>query len=349
MRAHFTDMTIRTLAEGIYFDDRTPSFGIRIGKHRKTWLVIKGKNRTRVRLGHYPAMSLSAARRAALHALGNPLQASAAPSFHEARCEFLQQGHWKSRTAREVERLLIKHFDWQKTLDKITPSDVVAAIDAIPPKAEASNALKYIKSFFNWCVPRYLPHTPCTGIKPPSRYVPRERLLTNDELVAIWRAADTLGQYGKQVQLLVLTGQRCNQLLQPYSVCDGTLTFPPASMKNNRSHTIPLGTLTASLLGGTPVPFHSSKKAQLDRLSGVTGWTLHDIRRAFASGFASLGVALPVIERLLAHRSGSFAGIVGVYQRYDFLPEMRAAVQLWENHLASLLAHHGHSPAPPAA
>ena len=179
MRAHFTDMTIRTLAEGIYFDDRTPSFGIRIGKHRKTWLVIKGKNRTRVRLGHYPAMSLAAARRAALHALGNPLQASAAPTFHEARSEFLEQDHWKARTAREVERLLIKHFDWQKTLDKITPSDVVAAIDAIPPKAEASNALKYIKSFFNWCVPRYLAHTPCTGIKPPARYVPRERSTLN--------------------------------------------------------------------------------------------------------------------------------------------------------------------------
>jgi integrase len=331
-------MTIRTLTEGIYFDDRTPSFGIRIGKHRKTWLVIKGKNRTRIRLGHYPAMSLAAARRAALHALGNPLQASAAPTFHEARSEFLEQKHWKARTAREVERLLIKHFDWQKTLDKITPSDVVAAIDAIPPKAEASNALKYIKSFFNWCVPRYIPHTPCTGIKPPARYVPRERLLSMDELAAIWRAAEQVGQYGRQVQLLILTGQRCNQLLQPYSVSDGTLTFPPASMKNNRSHTIPLGKLTASLLGGTPVPFHSSKKAQLDRLSGVTGWTLHDIRRAFASGMASLGVGLPVIERLLAHRSGSFAGIVGVYQHYDFLPEARRAIDLWENHILKITA-----------
>ena len=281
-------------------------------------------------------MSLAAARRAALHALGNPLRASAAPTFHEARCEFLQQDHWKPRTAREVERLLIKHFDWQKTLDKITPSDVVAAIDAIPPKAEASNALKYIKSFFNWCVPRYLAHTPCTGIKPPARYVPRDRLLSTDELAAIWRAADTMRQYGRQVQLLILTGQRCNQLLQPYSVSDGTLSFPPASMKNNRSHTVPLGTLTASLLGGTPVPFHSSKKAQLDRLSDVTGWTLHDIRRAFASGLASLGIALPVIERLLAHRSGSFAGIVGVYQHYDFLPEARRAIDMWENHLLKI-------------
>ncbi|MGO9422957.1 integrase arm-type DNA-binding domain-containing protein, partial [Roseiarcus sp.] len=88
MRAHFTDMTIRTLAEGVYFDDHTPSFGIRIGKHRKTWLIIKGTNRTRVRLGHYPAMSLQAARRAALSALGNTLQASTAPSFHGASHEF---------------------------------------------------------------------------------------------------------------------------------------------------------------------------------------------------------------------------------------------------------------------
>ena len=91
-------------------------------------------------------------------------------------------------------------------------------------------------------------------------------------------------------------------------------------MKNNRTHIIPLGTLTASFLEdrGQLKRFHSPKKKELDRLSGVTGWTLHDIRRAFASGMASLGIGLPVIERLLAHRSGSFAGIVGVYQHYSF-------------------------------
>ena len=74
-------MTIRTLAEGVYFDDHTPSFGIRIGKHRKTWLIIKGTNRTRVRLGHYPAMSLAAARRAALSALGNPTTGQRCPEL----------------------------------------------------------------------------------------------------------------------------------------------------------------------------------------------------------------------------------------------------------------------------
>ncbi len=62
------------------------------------------------------------------------------------------------------------------------------------------------------------------------------------------------------------------------------------------------------------------------------------LRRTFASGLASLGVQLPVIERLLNHVSGSFGGIVGVYQRYDFMPEMRAAVGRWEQHVHDLAA-----------
>jgi integrase len=109
-------------------------------------------------------------------------------------------------------------------------------------------------------------------------------------------------------------------------------------MKNNRTHIIPLGKLTASLLEGRGqlTRFQNLKKAELDRLSGVSGWTLHDIRRAFASGLASLGVALPVIERLLAHRSGSFAGIVGVYQHYSYGNEMQEAIGRWEKHIVAL-------------
>ena len=112
-------------------------------------------------------------------------------------------------------------------------------------------------------------------------------------------------------------------------------------MKSNRTHVIPLGTLTAALLQnhGTLTRFQNLKKDQLDALSGVSGWTLHDIRRAFASGMASLGIQLPVIERLLAHRSGSFAGIVGVYQHYDFLPEARRAIDLWESHILKITAN----------
>jgi integrase len=63
---------------------------------------------------------------------------------------------------------------------------------------------------------------------------------------------------------------------------------------------------------------------------------LHDLRRTFASGLASIGIQMPVTERLLNHVSGSFSGIVGVYQRYDFVPEMRNAVVAWEEYIQKL-------------
>jgi integrase len=68
----------------------------------------------------------------------------------------------------------------------------------------------------------------------------------------------------------------------------------------------------------------------------IAPWILHDLRRSAASGLAALGVNLPVIERCLNHISGSFAGIVGVYQRYDFADEMRAAMERWGRYVEAM-------------
>ena len=76
----------------------------------------------------------------------------------------------------------------------------------------------------------------------------------------------------------------------------------------------------------------------LDRLSRVTAWTLHDLRRTYATNLAKLGVPIHIIERLLNHVSGSFAGIVSVYQRHQYLDEMRAAIDIWESCLTSILS-----------
>jgi len=89
---------------------------------------------------------------------------------------------------------------------------------------------------------------------------------------------------------------------------------------------------------GTSFNGWSKSKVALDKLSGVTGWTLHDIRRTVASNLAALGVALPVIERLLNHVSGSFGGIVSVYQCHSFMPEIRAVVEKWNNRVLDILA-----------
>ncbi len=71
-------------------------------------------------------------------------------------------------------------------------------------------------------------------------------------------------------------------------------------------------------------------------------WTIHDLRRTAASGMVGLGVRIETVEKILNHTSGSFRGIVAVYQKYDFASEKRAALDPWGAHVAAL-------PAPPAA
>ena len=70
----------------------------------------------------------------------------------------------------------------------------------------------------------------------------------------------------------------------------------------------------------------------------MAAWIIHDLRRSVASGMAKLGVSLPVIEKILYHVSGSFSGIVAVYQRHDFADEKRKALEAWANHVAAVVA-----------
>jgi integrase len=69
----------------------------------------------------------------------------------------------------------------------------------------------------------------------------------------------------------------------------------------------------------------------------MSAWVFHDLRRTFASGMARLGINLPVIEKLLNHISGSFAGIVGIYQRHSFSDEKRIAMQAWARHVEAIV------------
>ena len=85
------------------------------------------------------------------------------------------------------------------------------------------------------------------------------------------------------------------------------------------------------------------KKYQID-------YDLHDLRRTAASGMASLGVQPHVISKLLNHVSGTAAisGVAAIYNRFQYMDEMRAAIALWEERLASLLAQHAPANLPPA-
>jgi integrase len=364
-----SDLTVRSLKPGLYFDTKTRGFGMRVGKSRRTWIVLQGQKSAKVRLGHYPALSLADPRKRAMVALGTPYQPSVAPSFIEAREQYLNTGEWRPRFEYQITRWLRLYFKWTKPLDQITGNDVMLAIEAIKKPSEANHAFQSVRAFFSWCIPRYLKHSPCFGLKGPAKSTPRSRVLSDEELVKIWRACDGMGaltrlgsvhtepaelhhlpaSYCQIVKLLLLTGQRRGEIagLQPSWIHDDRITIPKEIAKNGRQHTVPIGPIAQNIILQAQLPFTSRgtktfnnwtyNKSVLDTLSGVTGWTLHDCRRTVASNMGALGIRLEVIERILNHVSGSFGGVAGTYQRYEFLPEMRAAIDLWEERLKIIL------------
>jgi integrase len=126
-------------------------------------------------------------------------------------------------------------------------------------------------------------------------------------------------------------------------------SLPPERVKNGQRHEVPLSTQALAAIESVPVfagqedhvfppASMSHLKAALDRHMKVAQpWVFHDLRRTAASGMARLGIRLPVIEKCLNHASGSFRGIVGVYQRHDFAAEKRDALQRWADHVEAVV------------
>lgn len=349
---NLTDISIKTLAPGLHFDAKLKSFGIRILKNRKTWVVIKGPNRTKVSIGHYPQLSLQDARRKAQLALASPLDPRPSLAFPEARDAFLAQSKWRPRSKKVLESSL-RHFEWTRPLDRITHEDVAGALDKIAGQSARAHALKDIRAFFNWCVPRYLAATPAAGLKMASQPT-RSRVLSDDELARVWIAAEKMGYpFGTIVQLLILTGQRKSEIgsLQWEWIKEDRITLPATVTKNGREHSFPVGSYSHKLLARirpspTTLPFlgkngvayngYAFHLKQLHKLSGTSDWTLHDLRRTFATGLAALNVPIHVTEKLLNHVSGTTGGLVAVYQRHNYWSEQMQALQAWEDKVQSL-------------
>jgi integrase len=195
----------------------------------------------------------------------------------------------------------------------------------------------------------------------------RKRTLADEEIVKVWRAAEEQGYpHGTVVQLLLLTGQRRGEIAWLHRSWingkDKTVTLPDSLTKNEREHAFPYGDLAAQIFETVPRfnstellfptrwandrPLSGWSKYKSEMTDGVAGWTLHDLRRTFATRLAEMKVAPHIVERLLNHKLGSIgnktSGIVSavaeVYNRAAYMSEMRDAIVLWEQYLSALIA-----------
>ncbi len=172
----------------------------------------------------------------------------------------------------------------------------------------------------------------------------RDKILDDGELRAVWKTATaTKGPYGVLVRFLMLTAARRDEARKmPHSeLGDGKWTLPPERHKTGKTSgkkVLPLsraaqavlaelpvlGPYVFSINGRIPMGGRSSLKAKLDKASGVTGWRVHDLRRTARSLMSRAGVNADVAERCLGHVIG---GVRGVYDRHDYLEEMRIAFE----------------------
>ncbi len=264
-------------------------------------------------------------------------------------------------TSRRISNLLrrdvVAHWG-SRSIHELKKRDVSDLLNLVAQRnTHASHRLlKTLKTFFRWCVGRgVIESSPAEGLSSGYRENSRDRVLSDQELAAVIVAArDMPSPYSGIVEFLALTGQRREEVAQlGWDELDEkarTWTIPGSRTKNRKAHIVHLSepawktipqTPTSGFVFGTAGGKHfqgfGRVKLELDKLSGVVGWRLHDLRRTIVSGMARLGVPPHVADKILNHQSGTISGVAAVYQRHDFLLERQEALDRWGAHVEQII------------
>jgi integrase len=367
----------------IWFDDDVPGFGIRM-RHTgaRSWIYQYklGRKTRRLVIGHATAIKPARAKEIAgeLHAkvrLGGDPAAEKRSRVERTEHTFdalAQKYLAHQRQARRpssfaaTERLLEKycaplHRLPTDTIDQRTVAERLAAIADNSGAVTSNRARAAMSAMFTWAMKEGLAlNNPVVNTNKRDEK-PRDRVLTDDELGLILRNLPN-GHFGTIVKLLILTGQRANEIAAlRWSEIDfkiDVINLPGERTKNGRPHAIPLAATARALLADMPVredrefvfgmvdgPFAGwsvSKKALDAAVAGAAGkalphWTIHDLRRSAATGMADIGVQPHIIEAVLNHVSGHKGGVAGIYNRSSYAKEKAEALARWDEHVTLIV------------
>jgi len=356
------------------WDSKLRGFGLSTGKVKKSFIVLVGSGR-RHTIGAYPLCSLAEARALARTMLAEKTLGRVRPkftAFEDAREAFLKDCETRERplsplTIKVYRGHLTRHYPFgRSSVGDISPRDITRNLNLLNDRpSEKEHAARVGRTFFKWCVGEHLiEHSPMDKVKRPANQPSRERTLSEDELAKVYRTAlASSSTFHRLVLAIIHTGGRRTETARlewPY--IGETVIFRADTTKGKRDHVLPVGPKAQKIFAsfpriddspyvfpasrehvrGTPTSFmtgYSVSKRHFDAECGVSGWTLHDLRRTMVSLMCdNLDIAPHIADRIIAHKGNQPSGAAAIYNRAKYLRQMHEALVAWEDYLERLLS-----------
>ena len=376
-----------------YWDTVTNGFGVRVSPSgKKTWFIryrTGERKRRRVTLGAFPGVSMADARAAALNISGKHSQGIDYVEEQEAAAiaekEKKRAMEWKAEATfawlagqylehhakvkkrswvkdhRCIEKELLPAFG-ERYVGDIRRRDIRTVLEKIRTRGApimANRCLEIVRKVFNWGVQNWeeVEANPAAGIPRPSPERPRDRVLTDEEIRAIWKSIDEEAEATTRAafRLRLVTAQREVEILSmAWNDIDGDWWTVRADVaKNKKSHRVPLSDMAKGIIQEVKDMGHDSPwvfpspifrgKNHITNLGKAAGriraraeidFKPHDFRRTAASLMTGAGIPRLTVSRILNHAEG---GVTAVYDRHSYDPEKRQALELWAVKLQGII------------
>jgi integrase len=354
----------------VYWDEGLPCFGLMVTKRGHKSFVVQYRTggisrRLTFKAAPKGGLSLDKARREAKAVIGevtkggDPLterrkQAQAAENtLRSVAEEFLMREGRKHRSndrrRADLERLIFPTLGARQIGD-VRRSEITRLLDKIADErgpVMADSALSSLRRIMNWHETRSDDfNSPIKrGMTRTSQAEQRrQRILSDDELRAIWGAVEAHPSvFGRLMQFLLLTATRRNEAAcaEISEVAGNEWTIPARRYKTGLELLVPLSPAAQAILRKTPrigtrylftndgchpISGFSKLKERFDKACGVEGWTIHDLRRTARSLMSRAGVSSDHAERCLGH---VMPGIRGTYDRHEYVMKSGGRLRLW--------------------
>jgi integrase len=374
-------------ADHVVWDDELPGFGVRLRGDSKRWLIqyrvgirqrreilgdvrkvriedarrIARQRFAHAELGVDPAAEKTKARVAA--AAAKLTLASVADGYLAAKQRAVKNGSYTKSTYEATARYFNVH--WQplrnRPVDSIKRAEVAKRLQELTTEygRSASAKARYtLSALFSWAMGEGLcDSNPVVATNNPEAGVlPRERVLSDSEIKAVW-AACLDDDSGWIVKLLLLTGARRDEIAalrwDEIDLDSGVLTIAGSRTKNRRTLMLALPESALEILRSVarrdgPCVFGdarhgftgwSAAKRRLDARLAAAGallphWTVHDLRRTMRTGLGRLGVPPHIAELAINHAK---AGIIATYDLYSYQAEIATALANWAEHVTAVV------------